>query len=86
MEWFDEKIEYIKGDRFLYKVVCFFLGGPKKRLSYKELYIILFHLNKHKLGEEKAKKKSMDKILRIYSHFHNNNLPNDVEKNEYDGR
>lgn len=79
MEWFDEKIEYIDGDRFLYKIVCFFLGGFKKRLTYKELYILLYHLNKHKLGEEKSKKKSMQRILKIYSHFHNNEIPN-VEK------
>jgi fructosamine-3-kinase len=76
MEWFDEKIEYIDGDRFLYKIVCFFLGGFKKRLTYKELYILLYQLNKHKLGEEKSKKKSMQRILKIYSHFHNNEIPN----------
>lgn len=76
MEWFDEKIEYIDGDKFLYKLVCFFLGGFKKRLTYKELYILLYHLNKNKLGEENAKKKSMQRILKIYSHFHNNEIPN----------
>ena len=76
MEWFDEKIEYIDGDKFLYKLVCFFLGGFKKRLTYKELYILLYQLNKHKLGEKKYKKKSMQRILKIYSHFHNNEIPN----------
>lgn len=75
MEWFDEKIEYIEGDRFLYKLICFFLGGPKKRLSYKELYIILYNINKGKLGIETAKKKSMNKILKIYAYFHDNNIP-----------
>ena len=76
MEWFDEKIEYLNGDRFLYKLVCFFLGGPKRRLSYKELYILLYYINKKKLGEENAKKRAMNKILKVYSHFHNNELPN----------
>lgn len=76
MEWFEEKIEYIEGDKFLYKLVCFCLKGPKKRLSYKELYLLLYGINKHKLGEEKAKKKAMERILEIYKSHHNNNEPN----------
>ena len=45
MEWFDEKVERVKDDKFLYKFICFFLGGPKKRLSYKELFILIYGLN-----------------------------------------
>ena len=71
MEWLNEKIEYIEGDRFLYKTICFFLGGPKKRLTYKELYLILYHLNKFKLGENESKRQSMNKIIEIYSFFKN---------------
>jgi hypothetical protein len=78
MDWFNEKIEYIEGDRFLYKLICFFLGGPKKRLKYKELYILLYYINKGVLGEEESRKKSMNKVLEIYSKLHNNKLPNDV--------
>ena len=78
MEWFNEKIEYIKGDRFLYKLICFFLGGPKYRMTYKELYLLLYGLNKKSLGEDIAKKKSMNKILEIYKNV-NNKLPKDLE-------
>lgn len=76
MDWFDEKIEYIEGDKFLYKLVCFCLKGPKKRLSYKELYLLLFGLNKRNLGEKKAKIKAMNKIIEIYKTHHDNNEPN----------
>ena len=76
MEWFDEKIEYIEGDKFLYKLVCFCLKGPKKRLSYKELYLLLYGINKRKLGEENAKKRAMERIIEIYKSHHNNNEPN----------
>lgn len=76
MEWFEEKIEYIEGDKFLYKLVCFCLKGPKKRLSYKELYLLLYGLNKRKLGEENAKKKAMERIIEIYKSHHENNEPN----------
>ena len=76
MEWFDEKIEYIKGDKFLYKIICFCLKGPKKRLSYKELYMLLYSLNQRKLGLENAKKKAMERIIEIYKFHHENNEPN----------
>ena len=76
MEWFEEKIEYIEGDKFLYKLVCFCLKGPKKRLSYKELYLLLYGLNRRKLGEENAKKKAMERIIEIYKSHHENNEPN----------
>lgn len=76
MEWFDEKIEYIEGDKFLYNLVCFCLKGPKKRLSYKELYLLLYGLNRRKLGEENAKKKAMERIIEIYKSHHENNEPN----------
>jgi hypothetical protein len=76
MEWFDEKIEKINDDKFLYKIVCFLLGGPKYRLSYKNLYLILYGLNRGKLGEEKAKKKAMERVIKIYKSHHNNNEPN----------
>lgn len=76
MEWFDEKIEKINDDKFLYKIVCFLLGGPRYRLSYKNLYLILYGLNRGKLGEEKAKKKAMERVIKIYKSHHNNNEPN----------
>lgn len=76
MEWFEEKIEKINDDRFLYKFICFCLGGPKHRLSYKELYLLLYGLNRGKLGEQKAKTKAMERIIEIYKSHHNNETPN----------
>ena len=74
MEWFNEKIETMDDDRFIYKVICFLLGGPKRRLSYKELFMILYGVNKRKLGEKKAKEEAMNRILTIYKNNHKNNF------------
>lgn len=79
IDWLNEKIDRIENDKFLYKFICFLLGGPKHRLTYKEVYLILYNLNKKSLGEEKAKKKSIAKILQIYKNLHNNELPNGIE-------
>lgn len=76
MEWFEEKIEYIEGDKFLYKFVCFCLKGPKKRLSYKELYLLLYGLNRRHLGEKNAKTRAIERIVEIYKFHHDNNEPN----------
>lgn len=69
--WMFEKIDYIPKYNFIYKMVCFFIGH---KLSYMEYYALLYNLNKKKLGD-KAKIKSINKVLDIYKHFHNNNLP-----------
>ena len=79
MEWFDEKIEYIKGDKFFYKVICFLLGGHKKRLTYKQVYLLLYGLNKSRFGEDKAKKLAASRILDIYASHHNNEYPKDFK-------
>lgn len=79
MDWFDEKIEYIKDDRFLYRIICFFMGGPKYKMSYKNLYLLLYGLNKNTLGEVQAKKKAMNRILKIYKDLNNNKLPDNLK-------
>ena len=67
-----EKIPYIPNGDWIYKVVCFILGKRKQKMSYQELYLLLKHLNEKALGEEVAAKKSMERILDIYRHFHKN--------------
>ena len=76
MEWFDEKIESINDDKYIYRFICFLMGGFKHRLTYKELYLLLYGLNRRKLGEKNAKKKSMERIIEIYKSHHDNNIPN----------
>lgn len=72
LDWFNEKVESLEHNNGLYKFVCFFLG--KKRLSYKELYIILCRLNENKL-KENTKSIVMDNIIKLY-YFNNNKMPN----------
>lgn len=64
LNWLDEKINSLPKNNWLYKLVCIFLC--KKKLSYKEMYLILQRLNKH-LGEEEAKRMSMLEIINIYN-------------------
>lgn len=79
MNWFEEKIEKVNNFNFLYKIICFFIGGFKHKLSYKEWYLLQYGLYRKKIGNEKAKEKAMHNILNIYKKLHNNNLPEEIK-------
>jgi hypothetical protein len=49
-------------------------------MSYKEMYLFIYGLNRSTLGEEKAKEMAMLRIIQIYKDLHNNKLPNGVKK------
>ena len=76
MDWFDEKVESVKKANWIYKMMCFLTF--RKRLSYKELYMILVKINEKKLGTEKAKALSMNKIVEFYKDLHDGQLPDGV--------
>lgn len=73
MKWLDEKIEKLPKNNGIYKFMCMFLG--KKRLSYKEMYLLVMNLNKNKLDEDEAKKAALYEIVNLYK-FNNNTFPN----------
>lgn len=79
LSWMNGKIPYLKKGNWLYRFCCFFLGKRKKKLTYKELYLILYGLNRKTIGEDKAKKQSLDRILQIYKDLHHNKLPKNIK-------
>ena len=76
LEWLNEKVERVKGSNWLYRFMCFCLC--RKRLTYKQLFLIMYGLNKRRLGEKTAKQLALDRILEIYKSLHNNKLPEGV--------
>lgn len=77
--WLNEKIPFLKDGNRLYNIVCFCLGKHKNKMSYKEMYLFLYGLNKGKLGEKTAKEKALLRILEIYKSHHNNKLPEGIK-------
>ena len=73
-DWMNERVERTIEGNWLYKVVCFLLGGRKHKLTYKELYLILRTMNEKKLGEKEADRKSLKKIIEIYK-YNNGTIP-----------
>lgn len=76
----EERIPFLVKSNWLYQIICFFMGKRKKKLSYKDMYILLYGLNRNNIKNEKeAKELSMLKVLEIYKSLHNNKLPNEVK-------
>ena len=78
ISWIEEKIPYLPNGNWLYKVVCFVLFKRKKKLSYKEYMMLLYEINRKKIGEDLAKEKAIIKALDIYKGLHEGKLPEGV--------
>lgn len=78
MSWMDRRVDSVPSNNWLYRLSCVFL--LRKRLTYKELYLILVRLNEKRLGEEKSKERCFNEILKIYKHNNNNELPKEIKK------
>jgi hypothetical protein len=72
----DETIYSVPNGNWLYRFCCFFLFKAKKKLTYNEMYLLLYGLHRRKLGEDLAKRFAFERILAIYQHQNNNKLPN----------
>lgn len=77
--WWNEFVENVPTKKWLYKIITFLLAGRK--LTYRELYIILLEINGGNKVDEKSKlvkKKCFERILEIYK-FNKNKLPEEIE-------
>jgi len=74
LEWMDEYVDSVPTGQKLYKFICFFLGRKKKKLTYKEIFLIISELNRTRMGLEEAKKYALTYILNTYKYL-NNKLP-----------
>ena len=81
LSWMDEKVTHVVNNNWMYRIICWFLGKKETKMSYKELYLLIYGLNKHRLGETQSKIYALAKIISIYKNLHNNKLPK-MEKND----
>ena len=77
LEWFNEYVEHINGHKFLYFI--FRLFTFKRKLKYKELFLIYYGIHRNNIGERDAKIKALKTILKIYKE-NNGKYPDDYEK------
>lgn len=82
LEWLNEKIHEIKNHKFLYFFMRLCLFKLIRKLTYKDLYLIFYGIEKKKIGEKIAKKKALSRVLKVYMDNNDGKLPKVYEKNK----
>lgn len=79
-DWLQEHIPRLNKLNWLYQTICFLMGKRKQKLTYQEMYMLLYGINRGKKTEEiDAKKIAMTRVINIYKSLHNNKLPKGVK-------
>lgn len=66
IEWMNEKVTKIDGHRFFYNFVCFLLFRLRRKITYKDLFLLYYGVNRKTMGENNSKKKALQSVLKIY--------------------
>lgn len=74
LEWTNEPLKKLPKNNFMYFLFCLFTFRPRKKMTYKEMYLIIAEVNRKVLGEEKAKKLAFQRIIDFYV-YNNGNRP-----------
>lgn len=77
--WMEETVTDVPYNKRLYRFMCFFLGKRKKKLKYREVYMILWALNRKDKDDIECKKKALEKVIELYQYL-NNKLPEGIER------
>ena len=73
--WMDERIDRVPYSNWLYK---WFLLKPRTKLTYNEMFVLLYGLNKKALSKDEAREFAFKQIINIYKYLNNNKLPNGI--------
>jgi len=74
LEWTNETLKKLPRNNFMYFLFCLITFRPRKKMTYKEMYLIIAEVNRKVLGEEKAKKLAFQRIIDFYE-YNNGNRP-----------
>ena len=75
--WTRDDINDVPSYKWIYKVACFLIG--KKKMTYQEMFLLFYGLNKKNIGEEQAKKYAIERIIALYE-YNNGKTPEGIEK------
>lgn len=77
LKWLDEYVDKIKGHKFFYFFIRLFMF--KRKLKYKELFLVYYGVNRNIMGERNAKIKALRTVLKIYKE-NNDKYPETILK------
>ena len=74
LEWANEPLKKLPRNNFIYFLFCLITFRPRKKMTYKEMYLMMAEVNRKTLGEEKAKRLAFQRIIDFYE-YNNGNRP-----------
>lgn len=72
--WADEPLKKLPKNNFMYFLFCLFTFRLRKKMTYKEMYLIMSEINRKTLGKKKSDELAFRRIMDFYE-FNNGHRP-----------
>jgi hypothetical protein len=76
--WADESLKRLPKNNFMYFLFCLFTLRPRRKMTYKEMFLIISEVNRKSLGQKKANDLAFRRIMDFYKYNHGC-LPEGIE-------
>lgn len=67
LSWMDEKVTKMDSHKFFYWIVRLVTFRLRKKLTYKELFLLYYGLHRNRLGEHMSKQKALETVIKVYT-------------------
>lgn len=72
--WADEPLKKLPKNNFMYFLFCLLTFRLRRKMTYKEMYLIISEVNRKTLGKEAADKLAFQRIMDFYE-YNNGHRP-----------
>lgn len=72
--WADEPLKKLPKNNFMYFLFCLLTFRPRKKMTYKEMFLVIAEVNRKILGKEAADKLAFQRIMDFYE-YNNGHRP-----------
>ncbi len=69
-EWTNEQLPKLPRNNFMYFLFCLVTLRPKRKMTYREMYLLIAEVNRKTLGEQRAKELAFQRIIDFYEYNH----------------
>ena len=66
--WADEPLKKLPRNNLMYFLFCLLTFRPRKKMAYKEMFLIISEVNRKALGKDKADKLAFQRIIDFYEY------------------
>ena len=78
LKWMDEKVGHIKGQRFFYFIARLVTFTLRRKLSYKEMFLIYYNMYMAKFNDLESKRLALKRVTEIYKENNNGKEPIEI--------